>query len=400
MRNPPEGQFHLQRPTLNDNDTSGWTVIKMNTGGVFPGNPNSVMIKNSKVSPGISIFECVAVDDRAELLALLIRTVTVEVFTTGVSIDLLHTDGTSDSHHMDELNVSPICNNTGNVTGVAFAKFRAYGSCMEDPRVKDILELIYEKSYVSNNVHPTAAGDPRLELFSYTAAKRALTDLGHPPRLYMGENDNQAFFDTTCGGSWIKYMTHYAIIILTCKQRACFWSDTVMHATDILHYGLGAFQNDHIESLINGNGVGNKLFDYDVRQTDRNIIAVLREGSKTGLTYFYYHAILKKVTRDSMRQTIPEGRYVPNSQIKLPIEILDDDVYQPFIDEYKSMHANPMGVDRARLEGFTGDVNIDVEDVAYFNLDKWNSYKAIIRQSRNLDPVWRLWSWQKSECRC
>jgi hypothetical protein len=110
----------------------------------------------------------------------------------------------------------------------------------------------------------------------------------------------------------------------------------------------------------------------------------LSEGSKTGLTYFYYHAILKKETRDSMRQTIPEGRYVPNSQIKLPIEILDDDVYQPFIDEYKSMHANPMGVDRARLEGFTGGpgVNIDIEHVAYFNLDKWNSYKANIRQSR------------------
>jgi hypothetical protein len=54
----------------------------MNTGGVFPGNPNSVMIKNSKVSPGISIFECVAVDEHADLLALLIRTVTDEVFTT------------------------------------------------------------------------------------------------------------------------------------------------------------------------------------------------------------------------------------------------------------------------------------------------------------------------------
>jgi hypothetical protein len=37
-----------------------------------------------------------------------------------------------------------------------------------------------------------------------------------------------------------------------------------MHATDILHYGLGAFQSDHIESLINGNGVGNKLFDYSI----------------------------------------------------------------------------------------------------------------------------------------
>jgi len=108
----------------------------------------------------------------------------------------------------------------------------------------------------------------------------------------------------------------------------------------------------------------------------------LREGSKTGLTYFYYHAILKKVTKDSMRQTIPEGRYVPNSQIKLPIEILDDDVYQPFIDEYKSMHANPMGVDQARLEGFTGDVNIDVEDVAYFNLDKWNTFKTNARRSK------------------
>ena len=58
-----------------DNDKSGWLVTKTNTASVFYGNPNSLMINHLKVSPGISIFDCVPEDKHADLLALLIRPV-------------------------------------------------------------------------------------------------------------------------------------------------------------------------------------------------------------------------------------------------------------------------------------------------------------------------------------
>jgi hypothetical protein len=151
----------------------------------------------------------------ADLIALLISAVTVEnKFTTNVTIDLLHADETSNCHRMDQLNVSPICNSSGDVTGVVFANCRAYGSCLEDTNVGFILELIHEKVYVSWNNHAKADDDPVLALYSYTTAMQYLTDLGHPPSLYMGENDNDDFFYTTCKKSLIIYMLHYAIMII------------------------------------------------------------------------------------------------------------------------------------------------------------------------------------------
>jgi hypothetical protein len=374
---PPEGQFHLQRPAVN-NDKSGWLVTKINTAGIFYGNPNSVMMKYSKVRPGISIFDCVPEDKHADLLALLISSVTVvNKFTTDVTINLLNADETSSCHRMDQLNVSPICNSSGDVTGVVFAKCRAYGSCLEDKSVRYILEQIHEKVYVSWDNNAKADDDPVLALYSYTTAKQYLTDLGHSPSLYMGENDNEEFFDTTCNKSWIRYMLHYAVMIINWKQQACYWSDTVMPAADRLHCGSGAYQSDHIQSMINGQADdSNRLFFYVVNEAQRRrLIILLTEGAKTALAYHYYHAILSKETRITLRQVIPVGRYVAAAEIKLPVEVLDDAATRPFIVEYRRLWGNPAAVTPAKLKAFTMLVNIDVEDVAYFSLDKWDTFK-------------------------
>lgn len=143
-----------------------------------------------------------------------------------------------------------------------FAKCRSYGSCMEDTAVKHILEYTHDKGFVSNNFLRFSYVLPA---FNHPTAKQILMDLGHPPRLYEGENDNQEFFEIICDGSCIRYLSRYAIHIINWKIQAYFWSDTVMPETDRLHTGSGAFQNDHILSPTNRNAtVCNKIFKFNL----------------------------------------------------------------------------------------------------------------------------------------
>ena len=153
-------------------------------------------------------------------------------------------------------------------------------------------------------------------------------------------------------------------------QQACYWSDTAM--ADKLFSRGETFQADHIISLANNTGIWNKVLKYNLASATIQM-DYLKEGAKTAISHFYYHAILTWDVSDNLPQIIEMGRYA-EQQVKLPSQVLQDQAYQPFIDRYKSLWANAGNVSFAELQSFTMMGSIHLEDVAYFTEAMWNGW--------------------------
>ena len=92
------------------------------------------MIDNSTIQLNKSLIECVTEQTRVNLEELLRRTRDDKEFHTNITIELLHSDNNNNNNnvHIENINISPICDVNGNVIGVVFANARSFYSIMNE----------------------------------------------------------------------------------------------------------------------------------------------------------------------------------------------------------------------------------------------------------------------------
>jgi hypothetical protein len=373
MKSPPKGQFKVGLD---------WKVTDINTDLPFGNaNANANLLRSSTLQLNESLIDCVTVQTREYLQDLLRRTCDDKEFHTDITIELISNDNNGPVRIV-EINISPICDQTGNVTGVVFAKSRSFYSIMKDTSFFLLAFHICDKQYIVTSANSSGQSE-----FTYDTAKAYLISLGHNPEFYRGDDDNEGFYNNFCGKSWTKYMSTYVFYISTWMQKACYWSDIAM--TDRLFSGQGAFQADHIYSDINqGNTTtvlasrARKSFYYNVKTAKtKELMVYLREGSKTSISHVFYHAILSREVSENLPRNIEPGRYA-EQRVKLSSQILDDEDNRPFIERYQRWWSNPNSISFEDLKEFTLMCGIHLEDVAYFTEAMWNGYSGLTANLR------------------
>ena len=375
--NEPCGQFKVAN---NDN----FDVIFVNNGGSILGTEHVATLLSTTISIGSSILDHVPPETRDDLRALLESTVREKKHTSKYEITL-NVSGGNDV--VMNLNVTPMCNAQGAVTGIVFSKYMSYYLVMSDDSFERIAEEIYKKKKIT-----TSTSQMNTSVYNYRNAVRILTRNGHPPSKYR-DDDSQDYYDIKCEGSWSLYMKSYLFYISRVMQNACYKTDIEIAEDDVMFGAGGRFQSDHINSNTNIiNAESDKEFNYDYKACcEKSVLEMLAEGAKTMLVSYMFHEIFTIEHSTNLRDDL-SGRNYEDIPIRLTSEVLDDPNNTELITTFDEMTDRIRDISFTELSDLAETVNIDITDVSFFTKDMWDGmsnkkqkigkvYKNIIKRN-------------------
>jgi hypothetical protein len=185
--NAPCGQFKV----ANDDN---YNVNFVNNGCIL-GKDHVATLRSTTITTGSSILDHVPPEARDELRSLLDSTVREKIHTPNHKITLNVDGGTN---VVMTLNVAPICDAQGVVTGIVFSKYMSFYLVLSDDNFERIVEEICKKNKL------VQGGMSRMnnKVYAYADAVEILSMYEHPPSKYR-DDDSQEYYDIKCNGQLV-----------------------------------------------------------------------------------------------------------------------------------------------------------------------------------------------------